>query len=93
MTLDGVTYSASSICTCGSGVVAGASSTVGQDGSTTWGCAVASTPVPVSTEKPVPTPTWSIVVEVGSKNVGFASKITLNVFLIDGPVHGGRLRL
>lgn len=64
----GVTYPASKICTCGNGDTAGLFSSVGQDGATTWSCAMP-TPEPVSTKVPAPTPTWVVRVQLGQQKV------------------------
>lgn len=76
-TLNGQAYSPSTYCSCNGGVQAGASSSVQQDGDTTWACAIAATPVPVIVEKSAPTPTWVVRVEVGSSSVRISLKCEL----------------
>ncbi len=68
-TLSGAAFPASSMCTCNGGIQAGASRSVGKDGTTTWECAAGTTPIVVSTEEPTPTPTWVVRVEIGVKKV------------------------
>ncbi|KAF2717699.1 hypothetical protein K431DRAFT_297570 [Polychaeton citri CBS 116435] len=79
-TLDGQAFPATIACACNDGWTAGINTVVGDDGNTSYECAVGTTTtMVVSVETPAPTPTWHIRVNAGSSDflVGDVDQSTL----------------